>query len=208
MKERLKIYLGLAGSRAKRAALTNVRFDIIALVAIASMALGVAIGYIQTTGFELFTLANNEVRRSVKTVRSWTQPPDPARPVEPARSQTPPPAPEPRPPAVRPTLPPGPLVPVPEPPSVASTSGNASVASAAAPVFRVQVGAFRIRSNAEVLVKQLDRDGFKASIYQIAGLHKVQIGSFRRRKEAIPVVRELKAKRYRAFITRAPSSNR
>jgi len=82
-------------------------------------------------------------------------------------------------------------------------SRGGSVASAAAPFFRVQVGAFRLRANAEALAKQLSRDGFKASISQTSDLYKVQIGAFGDRKEANRLAKELKAKRYDVLVTQA-----
>jgi cell division protein FtsN len=207
MKERLKVYFGI-GSKAKKAALSPVRFDVIALVATASLAFGVIIGYIQTSGFELFSQASRELQRAVK---SWAAEvtPDPAK-SQPA-AQLPPVR---RAPPASPVLQPGPVVPIPDSPS-ASTSASTStssrggaVTSAAAPVFRVQVGAFRIRANAESLVSKLSRDGFKASINQTSDLYKVQIGTFRDRKDATRLAARLKAKRYAAFVTRATTSNR
>jgi len=193
MKERFKIYFGVAGSRAKKVALTRVRFDILALVLITSMAAGVMIGYIQTSGLELFVQGSRELERAL---RSWAATPDPAKsqPALPPVRRTP---------AARPALQPGPFVSDPGSTSVSMISRGGSVASAAAPVFRVQVGAFRLRANAEALVKQLSRDGFKASISQTSDLYKVQIGAFGDRKEANRLAKELKAKRYDVFVTQA-----
>jgi len=103
---------------------------------------------------------------------------------------------------------PGPVVSEPESPSVTTSSPGVSVVSAADPAFRVQVGAFRLRANAEVLVKQLGRDGFRASIRQTSDLYKVQVGPFHDRKDANRLAKELKAKRYDVFVTQATTSSR
>lgn len=199
MNQRFKIYFGIASERARKVALARVRFDIMALVLIASLAIGVMIGYIQARGFEILSEASDQVQH---TVNSWAVPP------EPAKSQPAAAPPVRRTPAARPALRPGPFVSTPETPSAATTPRPRSVASAAAPIFRVQVGAFRIRSNAEVLVKQLGRDGFDASIVQITDLYKVQIGEFRNRRDASRLAVRLKAKRYNVFVTQAPAPGR
>jgi len=203
MKERFKIYFGVAGSRAKKVALTRVRlFDIIVLVFAASVSVGVMIGYVQSGGLQLISEGGlqllSEARDQVqKTVDSWAAvPPDPAKSppaLPPVR----------RAPAARPALQPGPFVSDPGSTSVSMISRGGSVASAAAPFFRVQVGAFRLRANAEALAKQLSRDGFKASISQTSDLYKVQIGAFGDRKEANRLAKELKAKRYDVLVTQA-----
>jgi len=200
MKERFKIYFDAAGARAKKVAFKRVRFDIIAIVLVVSLAVGVMIGYLQTSGFDVFFEASNQLQ---KAVNSWAAMDTP----EPAQSQ---PALPPvrRAPDARPVLKPGPFVSDPEPPPVAMSSRGRSIVSAATPTFRVQVGAFRLRTNAEVLLKQLSRDGFKASINQSSDLYKVQVGTFRDRKDANRVAKELKAKRYDVFVTRGTDSGK
>src|SRR5688572_13004681 len=102
MRERLKVYFGI-GSKAKKVALSPVRFDVIALVATASLAFGVIIGYIQTSGFELFSQASRELQRTVKSWAEATPDPamsQPAAPVPPVR----------RAPPALPAVQPGPIV--------------------------------------------------------------------------------------------------
>lgn len=194
MKERFKIYFGVAGAHARKVAFKRVRFDVIAIVLVASLGVGVMIGYLQTSGFDVFFEASNQLQ---KAVNSWAAMDTP----EPVQSQPVLP-PVRRAPDARPVVKPGPVVSEPESPSVTG-SPDGSVVSAADPVFRVQVGAFRLRANAEVLVKQLGRDGFRASIRQTSDLYKVQVGPLHDRKDANRLAKELKAKRYDVFVTRA-----
>lgn len=200
MKERFKIYFGVAGAHARKVAFKRVRFDLIAIVLVASLGVGVMIGYLQTSGFDMFFEASNQLQ---KAVNSWAAMDTP----EPAQSQPVLP-PVRRVPDARPVVKPGPVVSEPESPSVTTGSPGGSVVSAADQVFRVQVGAFRLRANAEVLVKQLGRDGFKASIRQTSDLYKVQVGPFHDRKDANRLAKELKAKRYDVFVTQATNSSR
>ncbi len=67
-------------------------------------------------------------------------------------------------------------------------------------VYKVQVGAFRVRENAELLVSQLREDGFKAHVFLSGNLYLVQIGTFQNRAGATRVVGALKAKRYDAIV--------
>jgi len=67
-------------------------------------------------------------------------------------------------------------------------------------VYKVQVGAFRVRENAELLVSQLREDGFKAHVFLSGNLYLVQIGTFQNRDGAARVVGALKAKRYEAIV--------
>lgn len=94
----------------------------------------------------------------------------------------------------------------PEPPSptaaVRSSGASKPAAGAPAVVFRVQVGAFRHRENAELLVQRLHRDGFQARITHAVGLYKVWIGTFTDRAVAEQLVQELREKKYDVFISR------
>jgi len=200
MNARFKIYFGVAGARARKVALKRVRFDVIAVLLIVSLGIGGLIGYVQTRGFETLFEASNQLQKAVSSLAATDTP-------EPAQSQPVLP-PVRRAPDARPVVEPGPVVSEPESPSVTTTSPGGSVVSAATPIFRVQVGAFRLRANAEVLVKQLGRDGFRASIRQTSDLYKVQVGPFHDRKDASRLAKELKAKQYDVFVTQATTSSR
>ncbi len=114
-------------------------------------------------------------------------------------------APSRREPQSRPVPAPKPIAaPEPASPTAAVKSSGAAKPAAGVPtvVFRVQVGAFRRRENAEVLVQRLHRDGFQAYITYAAGLYRVRIGTFTDREDAEQLVQELREKKYKVFITR------
>ncbi len=67
-------------------------------------------------------------------------------------------------------------------------------------LYNVQVGAFRVKENAELLVSQLRGDGFKAHVFQFGDLYMVQIGTFQTRDGATRLLAELRAKQYDAVI--------
>lgn len=66
--------------------------------------------------------------------------------------------------------------------------------------YRVQLGAFRMRANADELIFRLRRDGYQPSIRTSRGLMFVQIGSFKTRAGAERLAGELRAKRYDVLV--------
>lgn len=68
-------------------------------------------------------------------------------------------------------------------------------------IYRVQVGAYTIKSNASNLWDKLVKDGYKDSyIVSINGLYKVQCGAFSVRTNAEKLQAELKSKGYSTYI--------
>lgn len=68
-------------------------------------------------------------------------------------------------------------------------------------LYRVQVGAYRDRSNAVRLVEQLQREGFPAFIILDKGLYKVQVGAFENMDNAVRMEQRLRQEGYNTFIT-------
>ena len=68
------------------------------------------------------------------------------------------------------------------------------------PLYKVQVGAFSIRANADNLVKELKTKGYNPFVVTEGGLYKVQVGAFSVRANADALVRELKSKGYDAIV--------
>jgi len=66
--------------------------------------------------------------------------------------------------------------------------------------YRVQVGAFRVRANAEAVMDRLNRDGYRPALRTYGGLFLVQVGSFASRSEAEALAAKLKALRYDVLI--------
>lgn len=67
-------------------------------------------------------------------------------------------------------------------------------------LYRVQVGAFSVRTNAEALANELIGQGYDAIIVTSGTLYKVQVGAFSVRANAEALVAELKSKGYDAII--------
>lgn len=68
-------------------------------------------------------------------------------------------------------------------------------------LFRVQVGAFKNRDNADRLLATLLDNDFPAFIVYDNGVYKVQVGAFRNLDNAVRMERRLRRYRYNTFIT-------
>ncbi|MDO5402161.1 MAG: N-acetylmuramoyl-L-alanine amidase [Eubacteriales bacterium] len=68
------------------------------------------------------------------------------------------------------------------------------------PLYRVQVGAFRNKGNADRLLNSLLIEGFPAFIIYEDGLYKVQVGAFRYLANAVKMEHRLRRFRYNTFI--------
>lgn len=68
------------------------------------------------------------------------------------------------------------------------------------PLYRVQVGAYRNKSNADRLLNSLLIEGFPAFIIYEDGLYKVQVGAFRYLANAVKMEHRLRRFRYNTFI--------
>ena len=68
-------------------------------------------------------------------------------------------------------------------------------------LYRVQIGAFSVRANAESYLKQADKKGFSGFIAQTSnGLYRVQIGAFASRQNAENYLAQAKQKGFDGFI--------
>ena len=68
-------------------------------------------------------------------------------------------------------------------------------------LYKVQVGAFSKKENAENYAKELKTKGYDTYIVYIDNLYKVQVGAFSKEENAINLMNELQAKGIEAFIT-------
>lgn len=67
--------------------------------------------------------------------------------------------------------------------------------------YRVQVGAYKSKTNAMGMKKKLEVAGFKTLLKQIDGLYKVQIGAFSNKSNAEEMKAIVESKGFKAFIT-------
>lgn len=68
-------------------------------------------------------------------------------------------------------------------------------------LYRVQTGAFRIRSNADKYNTKIRTAGFNTYIVQSGGLYKIQVGAFRDKANAENMLKSLIKKGFDGFIT-------
>ena len=67
-------------------------------------------------------------------------------------------------------------------------------------IYRVQVGAYKNKCNAEKMVKELKAKGYNAIITNTDNLYRVQVGAYKNKSNAQKIVNELKSKGYSAII--------
>lgn len=67
-------------------------------------------------------------------------------------------------------------------------------------LYRVQVGAFKNKANAENYMQGIRAKGFPAFVTQVGDLWKVQVGAFKNKNNALNYIAELKAAGYDCFI--------
>lgn len=70
-------------------------------------------------------------------------------------------------------------------------------------LYRVQVGAFSLKKNAEYKLKALQADGYEAFVTLVNGLWKVQCGAFRKRENADALLKKLEKDGYTAIVVKA-----
>lgn len=80
--------------------------------------------------------------------------------------------------------------------SGAGNSGNKSDV-----LYRVQVGAYSVRSNADNMLAKIKAKGFDACIIQVDGMYKVQVGAYSVKANADAQLKRIKNAGFDAFIT-------
>lgn len=68
-------------------------------------------------------------------------------------------------------------------------------------LYRVQVGAYSIRSNADNMLAKIKAKGFDAFITQVDGMYKVQVGAYSVKANADAQLKKIKDAGFDAFIT-------
>jgi len=67
-------------------------------------------------------------------------------------------------------------------------------------LYKVQVGAFKVKSNADNMAKELKDKGYEAIVIYQDGFYKVQVGAFKDRLNAEALAKQLKSQGYDAII--------
>ena len=81
----------------------------------------------------------------------------------------------------------------------ANLGGNISPATDH--LYRVQVGAYKNKANADAQLAHVKAAGFDTYMVQIGGLYKIQVGAYREKANADNMMAKLKAAGFDAFIT-------
>jgi len=68
-------------------------------------------------------------------------------------------------------------------------------------LYKVQVGAFKNRTNADALLAKVKTAGFETYMVQVDGLYKVQVGAYCVKANADAIAAKLKAKGFSVYIT-------
>lgn len=68
-------------------------------------------------------------------------------------------------------------------------------------LYRVQTGAFSVKSNADALLVKVKAAGFETYMVKVNGLYKVQVGAFSVKANADAMAAKLKAKGFDVYIT-------
>jgi len=68
-------------------------------------------------------------------------------------------------------------------------------------LYRVQVGAFRVKSYADAQLKKVSAAGFDTYMVQIDGYYKIQVGAYSKKSNADAMLEKVQAAGFNAFIT-------
>lgn len=67
-------------------------------------------------------------------------------------------------------------------------------------LYRVQIGAYSVKENAEKMAEKLEADGFNTYIVEVDNLYKVQIGAYGVKENAEKMAAKAKAEGYNTYI--------
>lgn len=70
-------------------------------------------------------------------------------------------------------------------------------------LYRVQVGAYKVKANAEAQLKKVKAAGFDTYMVQAGGLYKIQVGAYKVKANAEAMLKNITAKGFSAYITTA-----
>ena len=68
-------------------------------------------------------------------------------------------------------------------------------------LYRVQVGAYKYKDNADSMLAKVKSAGFDTYMVQIDGLYKIQVGAYKQKANADSMLAKVKAKGFSAFVT-------
>ena len=87
-----------------------------------------------------------------------------------------------------------------------NSSTTDSTGGSGTTLYRVQVGAYQQKANADTQLARVKAAGFDTYMVQSGGLYKIQVGAYREKGNADNMLAKLKAAGFDAFITTASGS--
>ena len=85
--------------------------------------------------------------------------------------------------------------------NLSRTTTSASTTTKKDTLYRVQVGAYSVKNNADVQLKKVKAAGFDTYMVKVGGLYKIQVGAYSKKENAEAMQKKLKAKGFDSFIT-------
>lgn len=79
--------------------------------------------------------------------------------------------------------------------------GSSGGGTTSGTVYRVQVGAYQYRANAETMLASLKSKGYDGFIVQAGNVYRVQVGAFKSKANADVMLVDLKSKGFDGFVT-------
>lgn len=80
-------------------------------------------------------------------------------------------------------------------------NGNTETPPTDDALYRVQVGAYGVKANADAMLAKVKTAGFETYMVQVDGLYKIQVGAYSVKNNADAMMNKLKAAGFDAFIT-------
>lgn len=191
-----EIFRAMSGPAPAQPAPARIRAPVVALFLAVLFAVGLVAGYL---GARAYGVVSSPVDRPATAAGLRTEP---AAQPQTAATQTEPASPQ---PAVDASAPAAPAVEAQPAPAASPPRTPAQPSLTPAVVYHVQIGAFRLRENADTLAQLLARDGFKATITESGKLFIVYIGTFTDQKDAARLAHDLRAHHYDVAVISAPA---
>ena len=85
--------------------------------------------------------------------------------------------------------------------NLSGTTTSTSTTTKKDTLYRVQVGAYSVKNNADVQLKKVKAAGFDTYMVKVGGLYKIQVGAYSKKENAEAMQKKLKAKGFDSFIT-------
>ncbi len=191
-----EIFRAMSGASPARPAPSRVRAPVVVAFLVALFAAGLVAGYLGARAYSVFS-APADRPATAAALRT-----EPSSTPQAAAPQAAPVAPQ---PALDFSTPATSAVETQPAPAASPPRATPGPSVTPAVVYHVQIGAFRLRENADTLIQLLARDGFKANILESGKLFIVYIGTFADQKDAARLANALRTHHYEVVVIAGPA---